>query len=88
MGWPCGVYVSDQRVLIGSTGLYTYPDVVAVCGPDQYDARDPNTLVNPSLIVEVLSPTTEAYDRGRKFGHYRNIPSLQEYVLISANRCR
>lgn len=85
-GRPCGEYPSDMRVGVNATGLYTYPDVVAVCGSEQYDEKDPDTLLNPTLIIEVLSPSTEAYDRGRKFEHYRTIPSLLEYVLIASDR--
>jgi len=83
---PCKAYMSDMRVHIASTGLYTYPDASALCGEPQFldDTRD--TLLNPQVIVEVLSPSTEAYDRGRKFGQYRTIPSLREYLLISSER--
>jgi len=83
---PCQGYPSDMRVRVSATGLYTYPDVVVVCGEPRFldDRRD--TLLNPSLIVEVLSPSTEAYDRGRKFEHYRSIPSLTEYLLVASDR--
>jgi len=83
---PCRVYPSDMRVRVSATGLYTYPDVVVVCGKPRFlnEARD--TLLNPSLLVEVLSPSTEAYDRGRKFEHYRSIESLNEYLLIASDR--
>src|SRR5262245_5931553 len=70
---PCEVYVSDMRVCVSRTGLYTYPDVVAVCGEAQFQDGEVDTLLNPTMIVEVLSPTTESYDRGRKFGHYRRL---------------
>lgn len=75
-----------MRVRAGATGLYTYPDVVVVCGEPQFldDQRD--TLLNPTLIAEVLSPSTEAYDRGRKFEQYRSIESLTEYLLVSSQR--
>jgi Uma2 family endonuclease len=82
---PCGIYPSDIRVHT-ATGLYTYPDVVVVCGERKYIDRHPDTLLNPTVIVEVLSPTTEAYDRGRKFEHYRTIESLREYLLVSSDR--
>jgi Uma2 family endonuclease len=82
-GGPCQTYSSDQRVLVEATGLYTYPDVVIVCGPGKYDAADRDTLTNPTAIVEVLSPSTERYDRGTKFRNYQRIPSLQEYVLAA-----
>ena len=73
-----------MRVLVASNGLYTYPDFVVVCGKPQFlDGRE-DTLVNPTLIVEVLSPSTEAYDRGDKFELYRSVESLREYVLIAS----
>jgi Uma2 family endonuclease len=83
---PCAVCPSDMRVRVSQTDLYTYPDVVVVCGGPEFldDRRD--TLVNPNLIVEVLSPSTEAYDRGRKFELYRSIPSLTEYLLVASDR--
>jgi Uma2 family endonuclease len=83
---PCRAYPSEMRVRVSDTGLYTYPDVTALCGEPKFldDRRD--TLLNPGLIVEVLSPTTEAYDRGRKFEHYRSIQSLAEYLLVSSDR--
>src|SRR5271157_3156772 len=82
----CRGFPNDMRVRVSSTGLYTYPDVVVVCGEPQFldDRRD--TLLNPTLIVEVLSPSTEAYDRGLKFENYRSLPSLEEYLLIAADR--
>jgi Uma2 family endonuclease len=80
---PCEVYSNDQRVHIPATGLYTYPDVVVVCGEPHFDDDQFDTLLNPTLIIEVLSPNTEAYDRGKKFEHYRSIGSLSEYLLVS-----
>ena len=74
---PCEAYVSDMRVLVARTGLYTYPDIVAVCGERQFQDSEVDTLLNPTLIIEVLSSTTEAYDRGKTFAHYRRLPSLQ-----------
>lgn len=82
-GRPCRAYVNDMRVKVSTTGLYTYPDVVALCGEPQFDDEQKDTLLNPTVIVEVLSPSTEAYDRGGKFGHYRKLASLAEYVLVS-----
>jgi len=75
-----------MRVRVSAAGLYTYPDVIVVCGERHFldDQRD--TLLNPSLIVEVLSPSTEAYDRGRKFEHYQSIESVSEYLLVSPDR--
>jgi Uma2 family endonuclease len=82
-GSPCRVYDSDLRVRVPSTGLATYPDVTVVCGARETDPEDANTVVNPTVLVEVLSPRTHAYDRGEKFEHYRQIGSLMEYVLVS-----
>ena len=81
----CFVYTTDMRVHIPATGLFTYPDLSAACNERFLDAR-PDTLLNPTLIAEVLSPSTEAYDRGRKFEHYRRIESLQQYMLVSQDR--
>ncbi len=83
---PCETYMNDMRVWIEATGLYTYPDVVVVCGEPRFQDREVDTLLNPTVIVEVLSPSTEAYDRGDKFRHYRRIDSLREFVLISQDR--
>ena len=80
---PCRVYSNDMRVRVSATGLYTYPDVVVVCGERRFLDERRDTLLNPSLLVEVLSPTTEAYDRGRKFEDYRSIESLREYLLVA-----
>ena len=80
---PCIVLGSDQRLCVEATGLYTYADVTVVCGPAKFHAKFSDTLINPKLIVEVLSKSTEGYDRGAKFAHYRRIPSLAEYVLVS-----
>ena len=85
-GGPCSAFISDMRVQVGGGRRYTYPDVVAVCGEPQLMDRMLDTLMNPALIVEVLSPSTEAYDRGEKFLHYRTIESLQEYVLVAQDR--
>jgi Uma2 family endonuclease len=85
-GGRCLVFNSDLRVKIEATGLFTYPDITVVCGPRSFFQED--TLLNPSLVVEVLSDSTEAYDRGKKFEHYRQVPSLQEYLLISQREPR
>jgi Uma2 family endonuclease len=81
----CTVFTSDMRVRVVATGRATYPDVSMVCGPIEYDSEDAarTTLINPMLLVEVLSVTTEKGDRGNKWMHYQRIPSLQEYVLVS-----
>ncbi|MCL4246909.1 MAG: Uma2 family endonuclease [Anaerolineae bacterium] len=84
-GRPCKVNDQDMRVKTAS-GLYTYPDISVVCGERQFNDDKPRTLLNPMVIVEVLSPSTESYDRGDKFHHYRSIPTFQEYVLISSTR--
>ena len=85
---PCEAHIADMRVRVLPTGLYTYPDVVAVCGEPRFEDDQVDTLLNPSLIVEVLSPSTEDYDRGKKFDHCRRIESLREYVLVSQDRVR
>ena len=85
---PCQVYPSDLRVHVPATGLYTYPDIIVVCGEPKLEDQNFDTLLNPRLIVEVLSPTTEAYDRGKKFEHYRTIDSLAEYVLVAQDEPR
>lgn len=87
-GSGCRPFVSDFRVRVSHTGDYSYPDVVVVCGPLQLADVEPDTLLNPTVIVEVVSPSTEAYDRGDKFAAYRTIESLQEYVLVSPTRMR
>ncbi|HKQ51516.1 MAG TPA: Uma2 family endonuclease, partial [Pyrinomonadaceae bacterium] len=87
-GGPCDVYSNDMRVKVSATGLYTYPDVVVVCGEQKFEDAHVDTLLNPTLIVEVLSASTAAYDRGQKFAHYRGIESLREYVLVSQDECK
>jgi Uma2 family endonuclease len=82
-GKPCRVYSSDVRVRVAETGLSTYPDVSVVCGALATAAEDPDAVTNPTVLVEVLSDSTEAYDRGAKAAHYRRIPSLREYVFVS-----
>jgi Uma2 family endonuclease len=79
----CRVYPSDMRVKIETTKLYTYPDVMIVCGQDKFADKKEDILLNPDVIIEVLSDSTENYDRGKKFENYRKIGSLKEYVLIS-----
>jgi Uma2 family endonuclease len=82
-GRPCVVFNSDLRVKVEPTGLYTYPDASVVCGPVMSPPGSDDILLNPILVVEVLSDSTEAYDRGKKFGHYRRISSLLDYLLVS-----
>lgn len=79
----CEQYASDMRVRVPATGLYTYPDVVVVCGEPEFEDGEGDTLINPNLLIEILSPSTEDYDRGRKFAHYRSLPSLQAYLLVA-----
>lgn len=85
-GRPCTTYPSDLRVKISPTGLYTYPDVTVVRGAAQFEDTQQDTLLNPTLIVEVLSESTEAYNRGDKFAYYRKLASLMEYVLITQTK--
>ncbi|MBZ0289024.1 MAG: Uma2 family endonuclease [Anaerolineae bacterium] len=85
---PCNVYPSDMRVKVHATGLYTYPDITIVCGTPELEDNNIDTLLNPTVIIEVLSPSTEAYDRGKKFRHYKTIKSLQDYILISQDSMR
>lgn len=80
----CRLFSSDLKVRVKPTGLATYPDVTVVCGELQLDAEDPLAVINPKVIVEVLSPSTEAYDRGEKWAHFRRIESLEAYVLVSS----
>ena len=88
-GWPCDVFSSGMRVRVPAADLYTYPDVSAVCGPQQFETADrPQSLLNPQAIFEVLSPSTEAFDRGDKFARYRRLGSLTNYVLVSSTRMR
>ena len=87
-GGPCQAVSSDQRVQIQATGLNTYPDVVVVCGEPLFTDDHLDTLLNPSVLVEVLSESTEAYDRGEKFAHYRRLESLTDYLLVSQDKRR
>lgn len=85
---PCIVYNSDARVRVLATGLATYPDVTVVCGSIERHPENDHTVTNPVVLVEVLSDSTEGYDRGKKFAHYRRIASLREYVLVSQSSKR
>jgi Uma2 family endonuclease len=80
---PCVVCVSDVRLKVTATGLYTYPDIMVLCGDIQHADDRKDTVLNPILIVEVLSPSTRDYDRGQKFQHYRTLPSLHEYLTVA-----
>jgi Uma2 family endonuclease len=79
----CVVYTSDLKIRIDATNRTTYADALVVCGPEQISALDAHAIVNPTVIVEVLSPSTEASDRGEKWRHYQHLASLREYVLVS-----
>jgi Uma2 family endonuclease len=83
---PCEVYTADMRVGV-SRRAYLYPDVVVVCGGPQFEDAEPDTLLNPTLIIEVLSPSTANYDLGEKFEYYRGVPALQEYLLVAQDKC-
>ena len=84
----CRALGSDLRIRVVATGLATYPDVTIICGPRETDPEDENSVTNPTLLVEVLSPSTAVYDRGEKFAHYKRIPSLRQYVLVSPDEPR
>lgn len=85
-GRDCTVLTSDQRVKVDATGLYTYPDVVVFCGKPAFEDGVHFSATNPLLLAEVLSESTERYDRGVKFGHYRQLPSVQEYLVLAQDR--
>ncbi len=80
---PCEIYNNDMRVRVPVANLYTYPDITVTCGESQFADEEFDTLLNPTIIIEILSPSTESYDRGKKFQHYRTIRSLKEYLLIT-----
>lgn len=82
-GTSCRPLNSDQRIRVSANGLATYPDVSVVCGELEVDSEDVDAITNPRVIFEVLSPTSESYDRGKKFDLYRQLESLQEYILVS-----
>lgn len=82
-GRPCVVYTADARVRVVAGNLITYPDVSIGCAPPVTDTEDRNAMLNPTVLVEITSPSTEKYDRGTKFARYKLIPSLREYVVIS-----
>lgn len=82
-GTPCRPYNSDLKIRIPANGLITYPDVSVICGELQLDPQAPEAINNPRVIIEVLSKSTESYDRGKKFGLYRQLESLREYILVA-----
>lgn len=85
---PCRVFNSDMRLHVRRSGLYTYPDVMVICGKVQFIERRTDTVTNPLLIIEVSSESTRDYDRGAKLDFYKQIPSLQEFALIDSDRAR
>jgi Uma2 family endonuclease len=85
---PCRVYPSDMRVKISKINKYTYPDITVGCGEERFEDEQHDALLNPMVIIEILSESTEAYDRGKKFEHYQSLESLREYVLISQDPYR
>ncbi len=80
---PCSVFSSDMKVKIKEIGKYTYPDIVVVCEKEEFENENNDVLLNPVVIIEILSDSTEAYDRGDKFAHYQRLDSFVEYILIS-----
>jgi len=82
----CDVLMQHMRVRVSATGLYTYPDVVVACDPPEFEDDEQDTLLNPRVLIEVLSKTTEDYDRGDKFAHYRYLGSLTDYLLVAQDR--
>lgn len=84
----CDVYPSDMRVKIGSLGIYTYPDIAIVCGESELEDSEQDTLLNPTAIIEILSPSTARYDQGLKFRRYQLISSLRDYILIAQDEPR
>ncbi len=87
-GMPCATFASDLRIECGPSRLFCYPDVSVICGSLQYRDAHQDVVTNPALIVEVLSASTEGYDRGAKFAQYRRLASLREYVLVSQDEAR
>jgi Uma2 family endonuclease len=85
---PCEIFAAEMRTKVSSSGMYTYPDLLITCAEPEFEDDYVDTLTNPQVIVEVLSDSTESYDRGKKFAHYRTIPSLREYLLVSQTECR
>lgn len=82
-GGRCEAYANDMRVKVERTGIYTYPDVIGLCEEPRFEDENVDTLLNPTVIIEVLSPSTERCDRGEKFAHYRRLESLREYILVA-----
>ena len=87
-GRPCEIYFCDMKVKVPATGSYAYPDVAVLCGEPAFEQGQIGVLLNPQVLIEVLSESTERHDRGLKLRHYRSIASLREYVLVSQAKCR
>lgn len=87
-GRSCRTFGADMRVKVSPTGLYTYPDLVVVCGRPRFEDKELDTLLNPTVIIEILSKSTEAYDRGEKFAQYRTLDTLLDYLLVSQDKPR
>jgi Uma2 family endonuclease len=87
-GRPCEAFIADMRVRMPKRRAYVYPDVVVACDEPQFEDDQLDTLLNPTLVIEILSPSTANFDRGHKFQHYRTIASLQEYVLVHQDAVR
>ncbi|CAK0779526.1 Uma2 domain-containing protein [Gammaproteobacteria bacterium] len=85
---PCSIYFSDMKVKIAAIKKYTYPDIIISCDQQLFEDNDNDILLNPIVIIEILSDSTEAYDRGLKFFHYRLIDSFKEYILVSQKFCQ
>ncbi|MGA2175696.1 MAG: Uma2 family endonuclease [Verrucomicrobiota bacterium] len=85
-GSPCMAYNTDLRVKVQAAGLYTYPDLSVACGDQQFEDEQVDVLLNPTVLAEILSESSESYDRGKKFALYRQIPSLREYLLVSQDK--
>jgi Uma2 family endonuclease len=83
---PCTAFTSNMKVFVDVHGLYTYPDAMLVCGKPQFQSGRTDTIVNSLLLVEVLSKSTESYDRGKKFDFYRSIPTFEHYILIEQDQ--
>ena len=85
-GGPCFALPSDMRIKVSPTGIYTYPDVVVVCGKPEFEDESRDVLLNPTVVIEVLSDSTEKYNRGTKFRHYQQVASVREYVLVAQDQ--
>lgn len=85
---PCSVFASDMKVKVKKKEKYSYPDIVVVCEKEEYEDERNDVLLNPIIIIEILSDSTEAYDRGDKFSHYQGIASFTEYILVSQYSCK